>query len=177
VFGGVAGETMAVWVKRTQRAREPDRRALDAAMAACRHPLGQPPGDLAFSRETLWDLLWRDVGILRDANGLARARESLVELDQQLDRTGVDGSDLRFNLTWHDWLNLKSLVLVSRAITEAAAARENSCGAHFREDHPERGPPEQSAYTRISLEEGRFRVTTAPVAFTRVRPGRTLLTV
>jgi fumarate reductase flavoprotein subunit len=118
-----------------------------------------------------------DVGILRDASGLSRARDRLVELDEQLDRTGVDGSDLRFNLTWHDWLNLKSLVLVSRAITEAAAARENSCGAHFREDHPERGPPEQSAYTRISLEEGRFRVTTAPVAFTRVRPGRTLLTV
>ncbi len=175
VFGGVAGETMAAWVQRTEHAREPDRRALEAAMAACRHPFGQPQGDLDEIRETLWDLMWTDVGILRDARGLARARDRLGELDQRLDRTGVDGSDLRFNLTWHDWLNLKSLVLVSRAITEAATARENSCGAHFREDHPERGPPEQSAYTRLSLEEGRFRVTTAPVAFTRVRPGATLL--
>lgn len=175
VFGGVAGETMAVWVKRTERAREPDRRALEAAIAACRHPLGQPPGDLESIRETLWDLMWTDVGILRDAIGLSRARDRLIELDQRLDRTGVDGSDLRFNLTWHDWLNLKSLVLVSRAITEAAMARENSCGAHFREDHPERGPPDKSAYTRLSLEDGRFRVTKAPVAFTRVRPGATLL--
>jgi fumarate reductase flavoprotein subunit len=175
VFGGVAGETMAAWVQRTEHAREPDRRALEAAIAACRHPFGQPPGDLEEIRETLWDLMWTDVGILRDARGLARARDRLIELDQRLDRTGVDGSDLRFNLTWHDWLNLKSLVLVSRAITEAAAARENSCGAHFREDHPERGPPEESAYTRISLEEGQFRVTTSPVAFTRVRPGATLL--
>jgi len=101
---------------------------------------------------------------------------SLAHLAAALDRTGVDGSDPRFNLTWHDWLNLKSLVLVSRAIAEAAAARENSCGAHFREDHPDRGPPEQSAYTRLSLGEGRLRVTTAPVSFTRVRPGGTLLT-
>jgi fumarate reductase flavoprotein subunit len=175
VFGGVAGETMGAWVRRTEHAREPDRRALEAAMAACRHPFGQPQGDLEEIRETLWDLMWTDVGILRDARGLARARDRLIELDQRLDRTGVDGSDLRFNLTWHDWLNLKSLVLVSRAITEAATARENSCGAHFREDYPERGPPEQSAYTRLSLEEGRLRVTTAPVAFTRVRPGATLL--
>ncbi|MGB8435162.1 MAG: FAD-binding protein, partial [Burkholderiales bacterium] len=100
VFGGVAGETMAIWVRRTERAREPDRRALEAAMAACRHPLGQPPGDLESIRENLWELMWTDVGILRDANGLARARDRLVELDRQLDRTGVDGSDLRFNLTW-----------------------------------------------------------------------------
>ena len=28
-----------------------------------------------------------------------------------------------FNLTWHDWMNLKSLVAVSRAITAAALAR------------------------------------------------------
>jgi succinate dehydrogenase flavoprotein subunit len=175
VFGGVAGETMAAWVTRSGRAREPDATAVEAAIAACRHPFGQPQGDLGEIRETLWDLMWADVGILRDAAGLARASGRLRELDEQLDRTGVDGSERRFNLTWHDWLNLKSLVLVSRAIAEAAAARENSCGAHFREDHPDRRPLDQSAYTRLSLEEGRFRVASAPVAFTRVRPGATLL--
>jgi len=175
VFGGVAGETMAAWVKHEAHARETDRDAVEAAMAACRHPLSQPPGDLSEIRESLWDLMWADVGILRDASGLSRARERLRELDERLDRTGVDGSDLRFNLTWHDWLNLKSQVLVSRAITEAAMAREDSCGAHFREDHPGRGPVEQSAYTRLSQVEGRFRVARAPVAFTRVRPGATLL--
>ncbi|NJN39632.1 MAG: FAD-binding protein [Gammaproteobacteria bacterium] len=175
VFGGVAGETMAAWVRQMRHAREPERALIDSAIAGCRHPFGQPPGDLGEIRESLWDLMWADVGILRDATGLSRAREQLRTLDAQLDRTGVDGTDLRFNLSWHDWLNLKSLVLVSRAITEAAAAREDSCGAHFREDHPERGVLEDSAYTRLSLVDGSFRVTRAPVAFTRVRPGATLL--
>jgi succinate dehydrogenase flavoprotein subunit len=175
VFGGVAGETMAGWASQFGHAREPDRDAVEAAIAACRQPFGRTQGDLGAIRETLWELMWADVGILRDAAGLVRARQRLRELDEQLDRTGIDGSDLRFNLTWHDWLNLKSLILVSRAIAEAALARENSCGAHFREDHPDRGPPDESAYTRLALEGGHFRVTSAPVAFTRVRPGETLL--
>ena len=36
---------------------------------------------------------------------------------------GIAGSDLRYNLTWHDWLNLESLILVSQSICEAALAR------------------------------------------------------
>jgi fumarate reductase flavoprotein subunit len=175
VFGGVAGETMAAWVQGAGRASDPDPAAIDSAIGACRHPLGRPVADLNEIRDALWELMWTDVGILRDATGLARARARLRALDAQLDGTGVAGGDLRFNLTWHDWLNLKNLVLVSRGITESAAAREDSCGAHFREDHPHRGPLEESAYTRLSLEERGFRIRTAPVAFTRVSPGTTLL--
>jgi fumarate reductase flavoprotein subunit len=76
-----------------------------------------------------------------------------------------------FNLTWHDWLNLKSLLAVSRAITLAAAARRDSRGAHFRSDFPEPGALEQSAFT--SIQDG--VVSMKPVAFTRVAPGETLL--
>ena len=51
---------------------------------------------------------------------------------------GVAGTDLRYNLTWHDWMNLESLITVSRAIRAAAHARTDSRGAHFREDFPDR---------------------------------------
>ncbi|MCL4801550.1 MAG: FAD-binding protein [Burkholderiales bacterium] len=175
VYGGVAGETMAAWVREAGGAAEPDLDAAEAAAAACRRPFARPGGDLNAVREALWELMWRDVGILRDAAGLGRAEEALREIEARLDRTGVDGADTRFNLAWHDWLNLRSLVTVSRAITAAAAARTDSRGAHYREDFPQSGPLDESAYTRVRLEDGRFRVESAPVEFSRVRPGRTLL--
>jgi fumarate reductase flavoprotein subunit len=55
-------------------------------------------------------------------------------------------------------------------------AREDSRGAHFRADFPEVRDLENSRYTCVTWKEGRFDVTTRPVAFTRVKPGETLLT-
>jgi fumarate reductase flavoprotein subunit len=88
-----------------------------------------------------------------------------------LDGCALPNATREFNLTWHDWLNLKSLVAVSRAITLAAAARRESRGAHFRSDFPESGPLEQSAFTSIKDSI----VSMKPVTFSRVSPGQSLL--
>ena len=171
VFGAVAGDAMAAWVKDI-RYREPDRAAIDAAVAFCERPF--KPGsskDLEGAREGLYELMWQKVGIVRDGTGLNEAQRELEILDRQLDSYSLAHTERAFNLTWHDWLNLKSLVAVSRAIAAAAAARRDSRGAHFRADFPESGALELSAFTSI---QGTV-VSMKPVAFTRVAPGQTLL--
>jgi fumarate reductase flavoprotein subunit len=175
VFGGIAGEVMPGWVKEHGAMREPDAQALAAAVARCRAPLERPAGDLNSIRENLYDLMWDDVGIVRDAASLARGAARLDELEAQLDTTGVESGSLAFNLTWHDWLNLKSLILVSKSICFAAMAREDSRGAHYRADFPEVRDLENSHYTCVTWRDGRFDSTTSPVVFTRVNPGETLL--
>jgi fumarate reductase flavoprotein subunit len=87
----------------------------------------------------------------------------------------LDGGNLAFNLTWHDWLNLKNLILVSKSIRTAAEAREDSRGAHFRSDFPDVRDLEHSRFTSVSWKEGRFDCATKPVMFTRVKPGESLL--
>jgi fumarate reductase flavoprotein subunit len=171
VFGAVAGDVMADWVKGRSRL-EPDRAAIDAAIAACERPFRKgDSGGLQPLREKLYDVMWEKVGIARDAAGLLEAQADLNALDRALDGLSLPFAERAFNLTWHDWLNLKSLVAVSRAIAAAAIARRDSRGAHFRSDFPESGALEQSAFT--SIRNG--IVSMKPVAFTRVAPGDTLL--
>jgi fumarate reductase flavoprotein subunit len=174
VFGAIAGDTMARETSR-RALREPDAGALESAEARARAPLGKPAGDLEAIREGLYGTMWEDVGILRDAQGLARAGARLDELGTRLAATGVAGTDLRYNLTWHDWLNLESLIAVSGAIRAAAEARAESRGAHYREDHPDTGDPAQSSFSRVRMAGGQYRIDWKPVQFTRVRPGQTLI--
>jgi fumarate reductase flavoprotein subunit len=175
VFGGIAGDAMAPWVGAHGAFLDPDEGALSQAVLRCRAPLARQPGDLGALRERLYEVMWNDAGIIRDAAGLARAQDALAELEAELDRTGVDGSTAAFNLAWHDWLNLENLILVSRAICCAAVAREETRGAHFRADFPRTGELADSRYTCVNWEGGRFNVDSRPVEFTRVKPGETLL--
>jgi fumarate reductase flavoprotein subunit len=171
VFGAVAGDAMADWVNGRAQL-EPDRAAIEAAIATCERPFeGRASSTLEPIREQLYDVMWEKVGIIRDATGLLEAQTALNALDRALDGHSLASPERAYNLTWHDWLNLKSLVAVSCAIAASAIARSDSRGAHFRSDFPACGSLEQSSFT--SIRNG--IVTMKPVAFTRVAPGETLL--
>jgi len=179
VYGGIAGDTMGPWVAAHGQLREPDEDALAAAAERVLRPLQaggrEPAGALSEVRDALHTLMWDDVGILRDAAGLARAEGRLDELEARLDAVAIPGAQRAFNVTWHEWLNLKNLLLVSRAIRGASAQREDSRGAHFRTDFPDVRDLERSRFTTVRLDDGGLRYGTEPVVFSRVRPGETLL--
>ncbi|RTL71264.1 MAG: FAD-binding protein [Hyphomicrobiales bacterium] len=175
VFGGIAGDVMADFIARNPHWREPDMDAVAAEAARALHPFAKPAGDLNALRERLMDLMWDDVGVIRDETSMTRALGALDAIEDDLLKTGVGTAERAFNLTWHDWLNLRSLVEISRVITLAALERKDSRGAHFREDFPKPGPLETSTYTLSRLVDGKLRIESPPVAFTRVKPGETLL--
>ena len=175
VFGGIAGESMAAWLAANPEWRAPDMDAVAQSIAVHEAPFRIPAGNTDAVREALTDCMWNDVGILRDAASLTRALGRLDDLDEELDLTGVDGSFREYNMSWHDWLNLKSLIAVSRVIATAALTREDSRGAHFREDFPHTGDLDTSTYTVVRERNGAIDVAHERVQFTRVRPGESLL--
>jgi L-aspartate oxidase len=77
-------------------------------------------GDAAAIVE-LRNRMWVDVGLERDAAGLAAASKRFAELDAQHAGAGNE---------------LRNLLLVARLVTAAALARRESRGGHFRLDFP-----------------------------------------
>jgi len=174
VFGGIAGDVMAEDIK-TMSLREPDENILAMEYERAVYPLQKKPGLVLPLRKQLQDLMWEDVGVMRTAAGMTRALGRIDQVYDALMQVGVDDSNLAFNLTWHDWLNLRSLCEISEVITKAGLARENSRGAHYREDFPDAGSLEDSEFTIARQNNEMVTVDRTPVDFSIVRPGETIL--
>lgn len=175
VFGGIAGQVMAGDAPRALTLRDADEGVLrDEVDRACQ-ALSKKVAAVHPLRNRLMDVMWDDVGVIRDASGIRRGLDGVREIGEELMTLGVDQSNLAFNLTWHDWLNLQSLVEVSEVIGRAALARENSRGAHFREDFPEVGDLDGSYFTLAQRQGDEVQVRPEGVAFNLVKPGETLL--
>jgi L-aspartate oxidase len=97
--------------------RMPDARPLPDAMPA------ETP---ALTRAALQTLMWEQAGIVRDGDTLRRACATLSSW-QATERVTADRPS-------HE---LANLVLCGRLAAEAALAREESRGAHYRRDFPE----------------------------------------
>jgi L-aspartate oxidase len=82
-----------------------------------------PEGREAFTRHDLQTLLWTHAGIERTAHGLQTAASQL----QAWQASGTSIYDLE----------TANLLDLARVLVAAALAREESRGAHFREDFPE----------------------------------------
>ena len=177
VFGGIAGDVMPRWIAANPGFRPPDPQLLDAELARAQHPFSRKAGDLNALREKLLDTMWDEVGVVRDRASIGRGIAGINAIEAELLETGVTGDNRHFNVTWHDWLNLRSLCEVSRVIALAAAKRENSRGAHFRSDFPEPGDLATSAFTVARQSASGIEMTERPVEFTRVKPGQTLLAI
>ena len=76
-----------------------------------------------------------DVGPFRTAAKLERALAAIADMSGALGERPIGNGDA-FDLRLLEWLDLRNMLMVARAVTAAALARTESRGAHQREDFP-----------------------------------------
>ena len=121
VFGGIAGDVDARWMRAERRVSRARRlRSTRRLRAAARRSR-----NARRSRRTARDALRPACGTT--SASCATRRVWRAQRDARTSSTPSSTHDrhrratnLAFNLTWHDWLNLKNLILVSRSIRCAA---------------------------------------------------------
>jgi succinate dehydrogenase/fumarate reductase flavoprotein subunit len=165
VFGARAGMTAAALCAERD-VPKPDTSVAAAAQRSALAPLGRERGENPFHiRDAVQETMWQDVGLVRNGAQLRRAAANLQELDERT-RQCAAPRDERWNLAWHQALDVRNLVTVARLTTRSALHRTETRGSHARSDFPDRNDSRWLVNVHIQRE----RVFEVPVALTRLRP-------
>ena len=89
-------------------------------------------------RDTMRSMMTEKVGVFRTGQGIAETLEALKELKQRADNISLMCRDLKMNQELVQRWELDNLLAVAMVIAQAALARQESRGAHYRDDFPER---------------------------------------
>jgi succinate dehydrogenase / fumarate reductase flavoprotein subunit len=102
-------------------------------------------------REALRTLMTEHMSIFRSAAGMRKTIDTINELKQRSDQSGLTSASLRMNQELVQHWELDNLLAIAMTMTRAALDREESRGAHFREDFPERSD-DFNYHTLISMD-------------------------
>ena len=119
LFGRIAGREAAA-TGPAPRDREAETAELERLLAAIGGP--ERVGELP-DRQLLRENMWAAASVERDMEGLQRLMAFLEKTEEQLDHAAP--RPLR------QWLELRNMTAVSKAVTEAAVRRPESLGAHY----------------------------------------------
>jgi succinate dehydrogenase / fumarate reductase flavoprotein subunit len=151
VFGKRAGDYAAEFAQ-ANPAVPIDREQIEAGEREALAPFERESDEGPFRIQSdLQKMMQAKVGIVRNEADMNDALEALRSLAVRARTVGVTGHR-EYNPGWHTALDLRNLLIVSEAVARAGLVREESRGAHFREDRPDKDPALDR--TRIVIRKG-----------------------
>jgi succinate dehydrogenase/fumarate reductase flavoprotein subunit len=169
VFGGIAGDSMAADIVGWDNPPVPSVQA-ERMMKEAVAGIGRT-GSVRITdvRNELRQMMWDKAGLVRNEKGLSEALEGVQKLREQANRASI-APGLVCNLDWQALLDVHNCLDVAEAIILSAIHRRESRGSHYRSDFPERDNSRWLINTLIQWEGDSLRLTTRPVALTRMKP-------
>jgi succinate dehydrogenase flavoprotein subunit len=172
VYGRRAGRSMATDVKAAHGelpalpadAEEPVRAELEALRTRRRGENAQ------HIRLELADQMMDNCGVFRTRESLEAMTRKLRELRERYSRVAIRDTGRVFNTDLLEAREVGYLLDCAEATVAGALAREESRGAHFREDFPERNDGDWLRHTLAFRAEGGPDLRYKPVTITQFQP-------
>jgi succinate dehydrogenase / fumarate reductase flavoprotein subunit len=170
VFGRRGGRHAAKFIKENDwaplppKADEPAR----ALLGVLKNSHGRErPADI---RDALQDEMMDKASVFREAKGLTAVREKLRELRERYGQVRIQDQSARYNTELLEVIELGALLDLAEVLVESALTRQESRGAHFREDFPKRDDPNWLKHTLAYKGEKGIEFRYKPVTITRFEP-------
>jgi succinate dehydrogenase / fumarate reductase flavoprotein subunit len=170
VFGSRAGLNIARFVKENALVSLPQ--DAEAAVSAEINRLLESNGDEETFRirEEMQNVMTHQCSVFRDRRGLEQALEKIRELKVRYANIGLTFKGKGFNYELEEAFELGNMLKTAEAIVFSALKREESRGAHFRSDFPERNDKDWLKHTLVFQASEGLVADYKPVTVTRFEP-------
>jgi succinate dehydrogenase / fumarate reductase flavoprotein subunit len=122
-------------------------------------------------RSELQEVMMEKVSVFRTGEGLLQALEKVRELKKRYRQVSLQDKGNCFNRDLLEAIELGYMLDLAEVITMGALQREESRGAHFREDFPDRDDEKWLAHTMCKFSDGgEPQISYKPVTITRFQP-------
>ena len=111
-----------------------------------------------------------NMSVVREESGIRHALESLSSLKNAYQHVTVDDKGKIYNTELMEALELEHMLEVAEVMAHGALARQESRGAHFRNDFQKRDDANWLRHTMIYKTSDGIREDYKPVTITRFEP-------
>ncbi len=170
VFGKEAGLRAAEYAKGAQYKPLDDDPTAFTRQQLNRLLKNKPSEKLVTVSEEMKIKMMDDVGVFRNETGMSSAVEKMRELRERYTKISVEDQGRKFNTDLLNAWELGCLLDVALVTAVCALARQESRGAHAREDFPKRDDANWMKHTLAWLDGDSVRLDYKPVTVTKYQP-------
>jgi succinate dehydrogenase / fumarate reductase flavoprotein subunit len=170
VFGRRAGIDMTKYVKENPLPSLP--KDAEATVSSQTSHLLESEGKESVStiRDEMQRVMMDQCSVFRDAKGLQQALDKIHELEKRYVDIKIKHRGSTFNYELEEALELGNMLKTAEAIVFSALQREESRGAHFREDFPKRNDEAWLKHTLVFRTPQGLQISYKPVTITKFKP-------
>ncbi len=121
-------------------------------------------------RDILQDEMMEKASVFREGKTLEKMREKLRELQDRYRNVKVEDRGMKYNTDLLEVIELGVMIDLAETLVEGALARQESRGAHSREDFPKRDDPNWLKHTLAYRTPRGIELRYKPVKITKFEP-------